>query len=34
MVEEGKITAAEGMELLNALEETNEEIVPKREANG
>ena len=32
MVEEGKITAAEGMELLNALEETNEEIVPKTEA--
>jgi hypothetical protein len=32
MVEEGKITAAEGMELLNALEENNEEIVPKREA--
>lgn len=32
MVEEGKITAAEGMELLNALDETNEEIVPKKEA--
>jgi len=32
MVEEGKITAAEGMELLNALEENNTEIVPKTEA--
>lgn len=32
MVEDGKITAEEGMELLNALEETNEEIVPKKEA--
>ncbi|ADZ09702.1 hypothetical protein Metbo_1465 [Methanobacterium lacus] len=32
MVEEGKITAAEGMELLNALEENNAEIVPKTEA--
>ena len=32
MVEDGKITAEEGMELLNALEENNEEIVPKNEA--
>ncbi len=32
MVEEGKITAAEGMELLNALEENNTEIMPKTEA--
>lgn len=32
MVEEGKITASEGMELLNALDENNEEIVPKKDA--
>lgn len=31
MVEEGKITSSEAMELLNALDENNEEIVPKKE---
>lgn len=31
MVEEGKITSSEAMELLNALDENNEEIVPKKD---
>ncbi|MCK9152359.1 SHOCT-like domain-containing protein [Methanobacterium alcaliphilum] len=29
MVEEGKITAEEGMELLSALEKSDDEIIPK-----
>jgi hypothetical protein len=32
MVEEGKINTAEAMELLNALERNQEDIVPKKEA--
>ena len=32
MVEEGKITASEAMELLNALERNQEDIVPKNKA--
>ncbi len=32
MVEEGKINASEAMELLNALEKNQEDIIPKKEA--
>jgi hypothetical protein len=32
MVEEGKINTAEAMELLNALEKNQEDIMPKKEA--
>lgn len=32
MVEDGKITAEEGMELLTALERNQEEIIPKTDA--
>jgi len=32
MVEEGKISVAEGMELLGAIERNQQEIVPKRDA--
>ena len=32
MVEDGKINASEAMELLNALEKNQEDIVPKKES--
>jgi hypothetical protein len=29
MIEDGKVSASEGMELLNALEKSEQEIVPR-----